>query len=188
MSEKIKNQSKNGNNKNQENKSDKNNNEDQNLIELDKKLSKFDEKPVLADYDTASDEDKEKLKLYANYDNLDEETKQTLKNQAKAADRHQENNLQQALYVKKQVQLLKTSIFLETVLKGIYLQNEVISSDDEIANQNAMSFCSSDWNMVKSIQKINEYKELIMSKIGIDMFKLFDNEEWVLLITRKDYV
>ncbi|NRB11529.1 MAG: hypothetical protein HRU35_08005 [Rickettsiaceae bacterium] len=164
-------------------------NRDQHLIEIDDKIHQLDEDPIFDDYNKASNTDKEKLKQYANFDKLDEETRQKLKDKAKEyADKHEENNRRQELYVKKQVQLFKTSIFIETVLKSLYLQHEVASYDSEIANKDAMSFCSYDWNMVKNTDKINEYKELIMSKMAVDMFKLFDNEEWVLLAARKDYL
>ena len=121
MSEKLKNQSRNGNN--QKNKSDTNNNDDKYLIELDEKLTKLEEEMLLTDYDKISDYHKNKLREYVNQ--LDSWQKEKLKNQAKpCTDNHDKNNLQQREYIKRYEKVFRFSRFLDIVLNNSSLHND----------------------------------------------------------------
>lgn len=115
---------------------------------------------------------------------LKEKETQTLREEFD--DGHQTHNREHINYIKKQVQLVKTGMFFETTLNNLYSQQEILTYDNKTTNNHHASFCSSKWQIVKEISRIGDLKELIMSKMVIDNFKMFENDDWVVFITLKD--
>ena len=123
MSENSKNQSKkenSENNKDTVSKKEQNNQEgrDKFLREFDKRLCKLEEENSLADYDKASDHNKNQLKDYLNQ--LDPSQKQELKQQLEDYP-HGENNYLQLMYNLKYEKVFRFSRFYQTVLNNSLL-------------------------------------------------------------------
>ncbi|NRB10620.1 MAG: hypothetical protein HRU35_03265 [Rickettsiaceae bacterium] len=193
MSENSKNQSKNGNNENQISTSDKNNNKDKHVRRVDENLDKLDENSPLANYNAASQQDKDTLEQYTNFDNLSkEEQENPIKRGKEAKDSHDENNrrhVEQAReYLNEQTELVRMSELLEHVFNNLKFNQFTKSIKTKKDWEYMFHFCShsSEWRNIKSQLKIIEAKELMLNKIATDLFKALENDDWLFFMAKKD--